>query len=844
MRPTALILFSLAGCLSLTIQAQFGPGLTIAQGDVPGALRACDVDADGDPDLVRMQPGEGLAWLENADGAGGFNAEALLLAILESPTAWELEDLSGDGLPDLAYADPITGEVRWSLNAGPTFEAPVLLGQFPEGVGALALADLTGDGAREVVISVWDSMLGARLIMCANLGSGFGPCEAFGPAIAGAAPGFIRTGNMDLAGGIDLLIVDGDGQVVVVRNAAGDGTIWEPDTVFQPSGITLQAPSFMDVDGDGDLDLAEAQFPAVRWIENTLSEGGAWTDWVEHVLEPWTTAGPGSFGQLGCGEGAGFVAFPLNPDEPVRYAHWLTEIGAFAFSKAMLAFPRGDFPLLADFNGDGHDDLVLLVEGDRRLFINALQPSVEPLVLPELPALCKYGPEFNLPDAVPAGGRWTALAVFENQLLRSSIDGSGAYPLSHAAYAVEGCAIGGTTSILVVEQPLVEPPLSGELCSGQAPIQLTSVPPATAWVNAGPTGILDPSDFEGGVVVAVFTDATGVECATDIGPIAVLPSVPAQIAPAGPFCINSGPQLIAASAAPPEGVSWTGDIAGWNSAGATFIPQQAGTFMVVLLAEASAPNVCSASDTLIVVVSDSVPEIELQPVPVLCAVGEAIDLAAFATPGGGTWSGPGVTGSSFDPMAVGEGSYLVTYTVFEQGCGASEALALKLIEEVLVTASSEDLGLCPSDGPVVFTANPEGGLWSAPVSADGVFDPSVLAAGTYPVVYTWSGANGCTLVNDAFTAEVLICTGLGETDRLEARVWPVPFDHQLNLEVGASGAAAIDVLDAAGRLVLTTGPQPAGQLVVLPMASVRAGAYTVRLTLQDGGVRLFRALKE
>ena len=37
----------------------------------PQAVAAADIDGDGDPDLIAIQP-SGLVWYQNVDGAGGF----------------------------------------------------------------------------------------------------------------------------------------------------------------------------------------------------------------------------------------------------------------------------------------------------------------------------------------------------------------------------------------------------------------------------------------------------------------------------------------------------------------------------------------------------------------------------------------------------------------------------------------------------------------------------------------------------------------------------------------------------------------------------------------------------
>ncbi|MDF1697136.1 MAG: right-handed parallel beta-helix repeat-containing protein [Saprospiraceae bacterium] len=76
------------------------------------------------------------------------------------------------------------------------------------------------------------------------------------------------------------------------------------------------------------------------------------------------------------------------------------------------------------------------------------------------------------------------------------------------------------------------------------------------------------------------------------------------------------------------------------------------------------------------------PIVTIDPVPVLCALGDPV--ALNASPSGGTYSGPGVVGSNFDPELAGAGSHTITYTVSVDGCTNSGSI-------VIVVNASEDI---------------------------------------------------------------------------------------------------------------------------------------------------------
>ncbi|WP_324675283.1 gliding motility-associated C-terminal domain-containing protein [Hymenobacter sp. GOD-10R] len=123
------------------------------------------------------------------------------------------------------------------------------------------------------------------------------------------------------------------------------------------------------------------------------------------------------------------------------------------------------------------------------------------------------------------------------------------------------------------------------------------------------------------------------------------------------------------------------------------------------------------------------------------------------SPAGGTWSGPGVSGSVasgfvFTPSAVGLGEYLLTYTLTGVGsCGGTSTTRLTVTPTI--TASFNPLSqtaFCLSPGtvaPVVtLAATPAGGQFSGPGVTGNQFYPNSLSAGTYTLAYTYS-QNGC-----------------------------------------------------------------------------------------------------
>jgi hypothetical protein len=123
-----------------------------------------------------------------------------------------------------------------------------------------------------------------------------------------------------------------------------------------------------------------------------------------------------------------------------------------------------------------------------------------------------------------------------------------------------------------------------------------------------------------------------------------------------------------------------------------------------------------------------------------------------ASPPGGTFSGPGVSGNTFDPAAAGVGVHTITYTI--NGCsGVSSDFKSVEVVSSNVSASINYAGspycrtintpqavtLTGTTGGI-FTASPPGLSINA---STGAITPSTSTQGTYTVTYSVNGGGGC-----------------------------------------------------------------------------------------------------
>lgn len=187
------------------------------------------------------------------------------------------------------------------------------------------------------------------------------------------------------------------------------------------------------------------------------------------------------------------------------------------------------------------------------------------------------------------------------------------------------------------------------------------------------------------------------------------------------------------------------------------------------------------------------------------------------------WS-DGSTGSS----AWSQGEDLSVVVTDAAGCAAaSDTLsftALPAPSAPVITGSGPDLASTPADAYQWFL-NGE--------AINGATSQSFTAEvnGTYTVLIT--APNGCT----ALSAPVDVTSvGVVTTLSSELRYWPVPAHGVLYVEMPRGAMQPYEVIDAAGRTVLSgrlrgTGPVP------MDISALAPGTYTLRIPLEDELVR-------
>jgi uncharacterized repeat protein (TIGR01451 family) len=252
----------------------FAAGFNLAASGGPDRTVIADMDGDGKPDFVVVQYYIGQVWVyRNISTNGTLTADSfaapVVLAVGSSAdgmSAMTVADLDGDGRLDVVVADGSVNTVTVLQNfskpgniASNTFSGRL---DFPVGIQPMdvAVRDLDGDGKPEIVVANFTS---STVSVLANLGvSGILTTNSFGAPIdlptASGTHG-IALGDLDGDGRPDIVAVNNSGAsdtISVFRNLGG--TVGITTNFFAPR-IDFAGGGEMgvigDLDGDGEPDV-------------------------------------------------------------------------------------------------------------------------------------------------------------------------------------------------------------------------------------------------------------------------------------------------------------------------------------------------------------------------------------------------------------------------------------------------------------------------------------------------------------------------------------------------------------------------------------------------------------
>jgi uncharacterized repeat protein (TIGR01451 family) len=166
----------------------------------------------------------------------------------------------------------------------------------------------------------------------------------------------------------------------------------------------------------------------------------------------------------------------------------------------------------------------------------------------------------------------------------------------------------------------------------------------------------------------------------------------------------------------------------------SFNPQLAGTGTHRIIASYNSGFPCNYRyDTLFITVLNAEIPVIANPDQTVCKLSSPISLQANISV---TWSGNGVTGSTFSPSVAGPGIHKIIATKTNDGCpDGKDTLTIKVDDFIQAVITNPDATVCKLSSPINLQANTSV-VWNGNGVVGTVFNPAVAGVGVHKIIAT------------------------------------------------------------------------------------------------------------
>ncbi|MCP4262232.1 MAG: choice-of-anchor D domain-containing protein, partial [Planctomycetes bacterium] len=274
---------------------------------------ACDLDGDGDNDVLSASYGDDkIAWYENL-GSGVFGTQQVISIQAYGAALVYACDLDGDGDNDVLSASVSGDKIAWYENlGGGTFSSELVIDSQVDYAASVYACDLDGDGDNDVLST---SRYDDRIAWYENLGSGvFGSKQSISTQADGAAS--VYACDLDGDGDNDVLSASNSDDKIAWYENLGGGTFGGQQVISILADATYNVYA-CDLDGDGDNDVLSASYVdhKIAWYEN---QGGG----IFGSQQVITNQADGAYSVYACdldGDGDNDVLSASNLDDKIAW---------------------------------------------------------------------------------------------------------------------------------------------------------------------------------------------------------------------------------------------------------------------------------------------------------------------------------------------------------------------------------------------------------------------------------------------------------------------------------------------------------------------------------------------
>ncbi|MCX6271729.1 MAG: T9SS type A sorting domain-containing protein, partial [Bacteroidetes bacterium] len=487
--------------------------------------------------------------------------------------------------------------------------------------------------------------------------------------------------------------------------------------------------------------------------------------------------------------------------------------------------------------------------------INTIIVKAAPVAAwPPLPSICQGSNPILLTGGTPLGGVYYVNGTPSYVFDPSSYSAGTTVSLSYVyTDPITGCTGTALNSITVTAPPAITWAAAlAPMCINAAPLNLTTLgvtPAGGTFTGTGVSlGIFYPAIAGAGIhqITYTYTDLSGCTSTASksitVNPLPLvtwLTSLADQCADATTYALSGGS---------PAGGTYS--MTGLGITGTNFNAFVAGVGPHVITYTYTDPiTLCTNTATNLITVRP-LPAVSFGGTLAIQCVSSTIYVLTGGLPGGGTYSGPGVSGTNFNAALAGVGVKTITYTYTDgYGCTNSATNTITVVNLPTVTwpAAPPLTTQCAANTSYTLGGGlPLGGVYSGPgVTGGSIFNASLVGPGTYTLTYTYTDGNGC--INTATkTIDVVamptvdigpnqsIC--FGSSTVLTATAIPATVSYLWNTSAITQSITVI-VGDTTTYYVTVTnsfGCTAVDSVVVIPLPLPSAGAVANPITICSG----------
>lgn len=343
-------------------------------------------------------------------------------------------------------------------------------------------------------------------------------------------------------------------------------------------------------------------------------------------------------------------------------------------------------------------------------------------------------------NGTPVSGTFSGIGI-SGSIFDPAAAGIGTYNITYVYTDGNNCTDSSIQATTVNDLPVVTySGFNGPYCASiTTPIPLTGNPSGGTFTGPGMSGNdFYPNIANVGNNIVVYNYTDGNSCSSNYTDSVTVTGVPfAGFAGLdSSYCVDDSNAVILTGT--PSGGTFSGNGVSGNS----FTPSDAGAGNQTITYTFTDGNGCTNSQNQNATVFD-LPAIIFSGLDTsYCVNGSDDALTGF--PAGGTFSGTGITGNTFNPSVAGTGTHAVTYNYTDgNGCTNDTTINTTVYDAPVISFSGLASGYCINAPAANLTGNPTGGSFSGNGISGDSFYPSIAGAGTHTITYVYSDGNNC-----------------------------------------------------------------------------------------------------